>query len=402
MYYLLHYFDPDFSHLKLAPEQRSDGSAELRNLGYVQNVVAGQVLAEIIAIDKHPNMPRDPRFIYKKRHLPIGPNCLPHPDSPDKIIAGANGYVFYYKGFISVKKLLNVRGDVGFHTGNIFFINDLAVHGDVHTGFSIQARNILVKGQVQSAKLKALGDAVCLGGVKGTNTSAIGDSPVELAHPDHYVPSTLIEATGHIRLPFCEHVQLRARGNIVIDGSCMHSTLYVGGNLLVKGRLQGGVVYANGVVCVEKQLGADYSAPTKIMMGYDPFDFLQLQKLESQIRFLKDKLEYFQKMAARNSVMHLEFSPRIAVMDRKLRIAHKRHALLWRKFSVDEKNAPRCRIIVPGTVMPGCEIGIGRAFLKTDRVAGNIVYRLEEHEEEIVCRPNSAQERAHSPDWKTE
>ena len=63
MYYLLHYFDPDFSHLKLTPEQRADGSAELRNLGYVQNVVAGQVLAEVLDMEKHTDIERDPRFI---------------------------------------------------------------------------------------------------------------------------------------------------------------------------------------------------------------------------------------------------------------------------------------------------------------------------------------------------
>lgn len=388
MYYLLHYFDPDFSHLKLTPEQRADGSAELRNLGYVQNVVAGQVLAEVLDMEKHPDIPRDPRFIYQKRHLPIGPNCLSHPDNPDKIMAGVNGYVFYHNGLISIKKLLNVRGDVGFHTGNILFVNDLAVHGDVHTGFSIQARNILVKGQVQGAKLKSAGEMVCLGGVKGTNPSIVPDPAQEVSHSDHYVPNTLIEARGNIRLPFCEHVQIRTRGNLVIDGSCMHSTLYVGGKLLVRGRLQGGAVYANSVVCVEKQLGADYSVPTKIMMGYDPFDFLKLQKLESQMRFLKDKLEYFKQMAARNEVMQLEYGPRIEIMRRKLAIAKKRRVSLWQKFTLDEKNAPKCRVVVHGKVMPGCEIGIGRAFFKSDIMGKNINFRLLDGGEEIISLPN--------------
>lgn len=388
MYYLLHYFDPDFSHLHRRPEQYSDGSAELRSLGYVQNVVAGQVLAEILEIGKHRPMRRDPRFIYKTKHLPIGPNCVAHPDNPDKIIAAANGYVFYNKGLISVKKLLNVRGDAGFHTGNIFFVGDLAVHGDVLTGFSLQARNILVKGQIQSAKLKSAGDVVCLGGVKGANTCVMSGETDEIAHSDHYVPSSLIEAEGNIRLPFCEHVQLRARGNIVIDGSCMHSTLYVGGNLLVKGRLQGGAVYANGIVCVEKQLGADYVSPTKIMMGYDPFDFLSLQKLESQIRFLQDKLGYFSKMAARNDVMNLEYAPRTDVMQGKINIARKRRSALWQKFNIDGQKAPHCLVLVPGKVMPGCEIAIGRAFYKTTDIAENINFRLLEHDEEITIRSN--------------
>lgn len=385
MYYLIHYFDPDFNHLKLVPESSSDGSTDLRQLGYVQNVVSGQVLAEIVELDKFTGKKRDPRFIYSKRHLPIGPNCLAHPDNPDKIVSAANGYVFYHQGLISVKKLLNVRNNVGFHTGNIFFINDLAVHGDVQTGFAVHAANILVKGHVESCKIKSQGDMVCLGGVKGSNTSSLQNGQTELAHSDNYVPSTLIEAQGNIRLPFCEHVQLRARGNVVIDGSCMHSTIYAGGDVVIKGRLQGGALYANRLVYVEKQMGSDYTVSTRVMMGYPPFEYLKLQKLNNQISYLKGKLEYFTRMAERNEVMQQEYGPRVTLMERKLKIALGRHHELWRKFELDEKSAGKCRIIVAGKVMPGCEISIGRAFYKTADMDADVTYRLVD--EEITASP---------------
>lgn len=388
MYYLHHYFNPDFSHVRLTPQEGEDGSTVQRYLGYVQNVVAGQVLAEIIDLEENPRQTRDPRFIYKTRHLPVGPNCALHSENPDKIVATANGYVFYHDGRISVKKLLNVRSNVGFHTGNIFFVGDLAVHGDVQTGFSVQAGNVLVKGHIESAKIKAVGDVVCLAGIKGTNTSALKDEPEKAADSDGLLPSTLIEARGNVRLPFCEHVQLRARGNLIIDGSCVHSTLYVGGNLVIKGRLQGGTVYANGLVYIEGQLGSDYNMPTRIMMGYDPFDFLTLQKLESQIGYLRDKLTYFEKMAARNQVMEQEYNPRVQLMRRKLKIALARHNALWRKFAVDEQNAPRCRIVVGGTVMPGCEIGIARAYYKSQYMEENVTFKL--LDEEILSTPNTA------------
>ena len=42
-------------------------------------------------------------------------------------IAAAKGYVFYLNGKITVKTLLNVRQDVSFQTGNIFFVGDMAV-----------------------------------------------------------------------------------------------------------------------------------------------------------------------------------------------------------------------------------------------------------------------------------
>ena len=388
MYYLHHYFDPDFSHVRLTPAEGADDVVDSRYLGYVQNVVAGQVLAEIVDLEQHPDTPRDPRFIYRERHLPIGPNCALHREKPDRIVAAANGYVFYHDGLISVKKLLNVRGNVGFHTGNILFVGDLAVHGDVLTNFAVQARNVLVKGHVESAKVKAVEDLVCLSGIKGANTSAVEDAPIKNADLDAQIPSTLIEAGGNIRLPFCEHVQIRARGNVIIDGSCLHSTIYVGGNLVIKGRLQGGVVYANRAVYVEGQLGSDYTSSTKVMMGYDPFDFLATQKLESQIAYLKDKLAYFEKMAARNQVMEQEYAPRVDLMARKLKIAHAKRAALWRKFSVDEQNAARCRVIVPGKVMPGCEIGIARAFHKIHDMDSNLAFMLVD--EEIVARQPAA------------
>ncbi len=380
MYYLHHYFDPDFSHVRLTPAEGADGAIDPHYLGYVQNVVAGQVLAEIIDLEQFPDIQRDPRFIYRERHLPIGPNCALHKENPDRIVAAANGYVFYHDGLISVKKLLNVRGNVGFHTGNILFVGDVAVHGNVLTNFAVQARNVLVKGHIESAKVKAVEDLVCLSGVKGANTSAVDDAPVKITDSEGTLPSTLLEAGGNIRLPFCEHVQIRAKGNVIIDGSCLHSTLYVGGNLVVKGRLQGGAVYANKLVYVEGQLGSDYSTVTKVLMGYDPFNFLATQKLESQIAYLKDKLAYFEKMAARNHVMEQEYRPRIDLIARKLKIAHGKRNALWRKFAVDEQNAAKCRIIVPGKIMPGCELGIARAFHKTHSMESNLTFTLVDEE----------------------
>ncbi|MDR2488804.1 MAG: FapA family protein [Desulfovibrio sp.] len=388
MYYLHHYFDPDFSHVRLTPSEEGDGTANPHYLGYVQNVIAGQVLAESVDLEQFPDMPCDPRFIYPERHLPVGPNCEFHRENPDRIVAAANGYVFYHNGLISVKKLLNVRGDVGFRTGNILFVGDLAIHGDVLTDFSIRANNVLVKGHIESAKVKAVGDLVCLSGIKGANPSMVEDEPIQSADADGLIPSTLIEAGGNVRLPFCEHVQIRAGGNLIIDGSCLHSTLYVGGSLIIKGRLQGGAVYANNVVYVEGQFGSDYTSTTKVMMGYNPFDFLTMQKLESQIAYLKNTVTYFEKMAARNAVMEQEYRPRVHLMARKLKIAHAKRTALWGRFSVDEQNAPKCRVIVPGKVMPGCEIGIAKAFYKTHDMGSNLSFSLVD--DEIVSKSPAA------------
>ena len=380
MYYLHHYFNPDFNHLQRAPEEAADGSTYSRYLGYVQNVVAGQVLAELMPSEDAPVKGRDSRFFYTTPHLPIGPNTASHKGNPHKIIATTNGYVFYNKGVICVKKLLNIRGNVGFHTGNIFFVNDLVVHGDVQTDFAVQASNILVKRHIESAKVKAAHDIVCLGGVKGA------EMPVQKQHedsPQETVPSTLLDAGGNIRLPFCERVQLRARGNIIIDGSCLHSTIYVGGNVIIRGRLLGGSIYGNGIVYVEQQMGSGYDTKTSLMMGYDPFEFLLVQKLESQIRYLQGKMLYFEKQTKRNAVMEQEFAPRLRLAQEKLAVIHKKRDALWRRFSLQEKQTEHCQVIVPGSVMPGCEISIGTDYYHTTAPLMNASFQMKNGE--VTC-----------------
>ena len=384
MYYLHHYFNPDFNHKSLVPLEVSGGRVEYRCLGYVQNVVAGQPLAEIIPLEETPEHQRDPRFIYSTFHLPCGPNCEIHPTNPNRIIASANGYVFYHDGLISIKKMLNVRGNIGLQTGNIFFIGDIAVHGDIQTGFAVQSRNVLVKGHIESAKVKALHDIVCLSGVKGAAIHSVEAEEKEKHGTRQVLPSSLLDAGGNVRLPFCENVQIRAKGNVVIDGSCLHCTIYTEGNLVVKGRLQGGTVYANGVVYVEGQLGSDFSSPTRIMMGYDPFAFLQLQKLESRIAYLESKVAYFKKLMARGEVMVLEHGARHALAVKKLSLAQKKRTALWRKLVLQEEEARQCRVIAPGKVMPGCEVAIGTATFTTETIDSGKIFLLEEGE--VLCR----------------
>jgi len=113
---------------------------------------------------------------------------------------------------------------------------------------------------------------------------------------------------------------------------------------------------------------------------------LALQKLENQIAHFTERLAFFERMAKRNQVMEQEYALRIELTAMKLKIFQERHRALWRKFVVDEANAPKCRIVVPGKVMPGCEIGIARAFLKTTYMEYDTAFKLVD--DEIVSHPN--------------
>ncbi len=65
-YFLHHYFDPDFDYQRLKPKIREDGKVDHYNLDYVQNVIAGQVLAEWKEVDLTEVDNLDSRFVSEK------------------------------------------------------------------------------------------------------------------------------------------------------------------------------------------------------------------------------------------------------------------------------------------------------------------------------------------------
>lgn len=366
-YYLRHFFNPDFNHKKLRPDTLQDGDVSQHYLGYVQNVVAGQVLAEIEEIEPGQEANGyDPRFVFQDKIYPVGPNCAPHPRNPARIIATTNGYVFYHEGLITVKRLLNVRQDVDFHTGNIMFTGDIVAHGAVRTGFTVHGNRVLVKGTVEGATIVAENDIVCESGLKGASTG-------------------MLRAGGNIKIPFCENIRIWARGNVEIEGSCLHSEIYVDGSLMIKGRLQGGAVYANNIIYVEEQIGGGQNTTTKVMMGYNPGEFYKLQLVETEISELHQRLDQFERMVQKKPVLLESYDIKIRLIRQKLELLHQTRNELWKDFRANEHHAGKCRLICPGRIRPGLEISIARAYEAVNDFYDGLEFRLEEYD--IVQKP---------------
>lgn len=366
-YYVRHFFNPDFSHEKLRPDELKDGNVSQYYLGYVQNVVAGQVLAEVIDLTERPAYPNpDPRYIFPERVFPCGPNCEPHPDFPERILAKTNGYVFYNQGLITVKRLLNVRRDVDFHTGNIMFTGDIVAHGAIRGGFLLRGDNVLVKGTMEGASVFTEGDMVCQSGVKGGENG-------------------LLRCGGNVKMPFCENMRIHARGNVEIEGSCLHSELYVNGSIMIKGRLQGGAVCADNLVYVKEQLGGGQNTVTRIILGYDPEKLFALHNLERDINSLQTALSQLEYMLRKKPYLAKDFSLNLRLLQEKLRIKQKKRDLLWLSFRSRDESAQHCRIICPGRIRPGLEISITKAYIALHEYMEGLEFHLEN--DEIVYKP---------------
>jgi len=358
-YYLKHHFDPSFDRLKLTPQDQGDGSVDHRSLNYVQNVISGQLLAEWENVEDDDVSQYAPRFLFSEKKFPIGYNCRIDPANTDRLLAAADGYVFYLNGTINVKKLLNVRGNVDYHTGNIDFVSDIIVHKNIMSGFEIQGNDVRVYGNVNGAKVRARGSLLVDGGIKGAHQADL-------------------QAKGSIRAGFCENAVLRAGKDIILDGVSYHSELYAPRLISIKGRLQGGRVYSRGTVFVEERVGCGMGGTTAIILGFDPALLREGRLLKARIREYVAALELLPEGDADDGSQQGERG----VIQGKLAVCKKRQWKVWE--AVENTYNPNSRLVVPGVIRPGVEISIGPAHLRIDDAMFNTCFYLKDTHIECV------------------
>lgn len=364
-YYIRHYFEHSFDHTHLKPLADAKGRINLRNLNYVQNVVEGQVLAEVLPLTKDMSPLPEKRFIRSEPTLPVGPNTAIDPNNPHRLISTINGFVFYNNNEITVKHLLNVRRDIDLHTGNIAFVGDLAVHGDVHSEFELRANNILVKGIIEGAFLRAFGSIVGEGGLKGGQSGKV-------------------IADGDIRMAFAETGEIRAHGKVAIDGSCMHCNIYSGSDVVIHGRLLGGVVRAHKKVFVSTRAGFTSDTQTQIVLGEDPFIYRMLRKSEEEYNRVSSILEGYEQLLERyKKDDDRDFEKRYKLIAKKKEIYCKQVHDLKQQLAASF-SAKDAMLIVPGEILPGVTVTIGGVSLKITQPETNV--RLKRVGDEIVIR----------------
>ncbi|MDD4731538.1 MAG: FapA family protein [Desulfovibrio sp.] len=363
-YYLKQYFDSDFDYMHLQPRQREDGSVDHFDLGYVQNVVQGQILAEFVEVDEDELAGLDPRFVFLEPRFPAGRNTALEKGNPRRLVAACSGYVFNELNRITVKRILNVRRDVDYHTGNIPYVGDMVVHGAVRSGFRVRAAGLRVKGNIEGASVEAIHSIVCESGVKGGNKA-------------------FIEAGKSFRCGFCEGATIKTGANFLVEGSCMHSRVFAGGKLAVKGRLTACEAYCFEYAYVGEQLGGGMNAETTILAGYDPMLLYADQKINERIARLHEQIRLSEAHMGKNKAQDKELLEAREGFRKKLALLQRRKTKLWNRID-STGMLERCRVIVPGSVKPGVEVSIGPAYLKVNDFLENVRFYYENREVKIA------------------
>ena len=167
--YIVDYF---LRHVERLPEMDEFGNVDYTSLGSEQNVKKGDLICEVIppteGIAGRTVLNQELRCRNGKSvSLPKGKNTEVSEDGY-KLLAAIDGRVEFSGRYFSVRPLLEISGNVDYSTGNINFIGDVLIKGDVCSGFSVRAMgDIKVCGVVESCEIEAGGDLIVVKGIVG-------------------------------------------------------------------------------------------------------------------------------------------------------------------------------------------------------------------------------------------
>lgn len=278
-------------HLNAAPTLKEDGSVDFFNLNTINHCKKGELLAKIIPEDVgEPGINVagariNPRVV-KRAVLKFGKNVALSEDRLS-ITSEVNGCVNLVDDQVFVTDIYEVE-NVDNSTGNIDFDGSVQVNGNVCTGFSVKAKgNVIVRGVVEGATVRAGGDIVIARGMNGMNKGTL-------------------EAGGNIIAKFLENAVANAYGYISAE-SILHSKVMAGSDINVNGRrgnITGGHVTAGGKICA-KNLGANMGASTVVEVGVNP-------KVKQEYQALQDELLEIQKVIKKTQPILTNFAEKRA------------------------------------------------------------------------------------------
>ena len=179
-----------------------------------------------------------------------------------------DGQISIDKFTVHVHPTYEVKGDVTLATGNISFVGNVTINGNVPTGFEVYADgDIRVSGTVEAAKLKAGGSIFIGAGIVGQNRS-------------------LVEAGGDIQTTFINEGHVIAEGSIEATQAILHSTCIAGQKIICtrgKGLLIGGSASARQSIHIN-EVGNDMQTETKLFIGLNQRDLERQKKLTADLK----------------------------------------------------------------------------------------------------------------------
>lgn len=330
------------------------GQVDYTTLNLVQNAEEGEAICRIIpptegvegrSVTDEALPAKDGRAAVP----PKGRNTVVNEDGT-ALVAARAGHVEFTGRTFEIKPLLEIGGNVDFSTGNINFLGDIHIHGDVCSGFTVRAMgSITVDGVVEASSVEAGGDLIVVKGVQGNDQA-------------------VIRSQRSVFVKYLENCSVYARGNLQAD-CIINCEVYSDGVVQVRsgrGTIIGGRIRAAHLVSASI-VGSKSELTTVIDLGGMPCEDFERELLQKEILDLEDELE------------KTELQPESPHKQKKLSTMRMKTSIAKNKLKLFDKNAAELQ----EELREGQEdqnasgrLEFGVAYAGTEIVMGSVLYRL--------------------------
>ena len=269
-----------------APKISDDGNADYKTLNIFESVKEGTTVVvctppgEGIEGTTVKGTPLPPKRGADLK-LPVGKNVRISEDGRS-LIAEKSGRIDYIRGRVDISDVFQVNGDVDMSVGNLDFVGDVLIFGNVISGLTVKATGLIeVRGYVEAATLTAGKDIILKNGMQGMDKG-------------------ILNAGGNIVAKFLERCEIHAQGNITSD-YIIQCKVTACGAITMKGKygkILGGVVRAGSSITANT-IGSPSNELTVLELGASPDLRVKCMKLteeKNQIRIQLDKINNVQRV----------------------------------------------------------------------------------------------------------
>ncbi|MCI8759030.1 MAG: DUF342 domain-containing protein, partial [Oscillospiraceae bacterium] len=278
----------------------------------------------------------------KGRHTEISEDGM-------SLLASSSGHVEFSGRAFQVKPLLDIPANVDFSTGDINFLGDVCIHGDICSGFTVRAiGNITVGGVVEACTVEAGGDLVVSGGVQGDNQA-------------------VIRAQRNIFAKFIENSCVYVKDSLHAD-CLINCDVYCDGEVEVRsGRMTviGGTLRAARSVSAGT-VGSRAECRTEVFLGGQPCADFECHILHQEIGQLEKDLEKTERQPDSPAKLSSMSKMRMQLMINRKKLAQLDKERELAAGEQEEAEKPPLRLAC-STVYPGTVLGINGVTHQFDR-----------------------------------
>ncbi|WP_170169083.1 FapA family protein [Mesobacillus subterraneus] len=298
-----------------------------------------------------------------------------------KYYAACDGQVSITKSMIAVNPVFEVRGDLDLRTGNIDFVGNIVIKGNIPSGYEVKAGgDIWVDGLVEAASLHAEGNIVIKGGVAGALKGSL-------------------TAGGSVQANYLNQANVKASQDIIVKTSILHSKLTAGGNVDCKsGTIIGGMVSAGRDIQV-KDLGNELFTKTELAVGWDPAlekaEIEMIKEIETakanikKLTEIEMKLAEIGRLAGKLTPEQQQLLGKQQTTRRKIESGLLEQMDELRLLHLEKQDRMNSCLFVYERVFPNTKVYFGKYALLTNQLYKNVKFLLDQSEISILPFVNS-------------